>query len=112
MKVPEKYRVLSGEMATTEADGHNGLFLVPFESFTLCVVAGDGFGWDHVSVSAMARVPLWAEMCWVKSLFFEDDECVVEFHQATKDYMNDNPNVLHLWRCPAIEFTMPQKICV
>lgn len=67
---------------------------------TLCCVVGDGGGWDHVSVSVIgkARTPYWSEMCQVKDLFFRDDEVVMQLHPAKKDYVNNHPFVLHLWR--------------
>ena len=68
--------------------------------------------WDHVSVSLMTRTPTWDEMCFVKELFFEDAECVVQFHPAKTDYVNLNENVLHLWRPADGVVRMPPKECV
>lgn len=36
--------------------------------------------WEHVSISLPKRVPTWAELCFVKSLFWSDDETVLQFH--------------------------------
>ena len=57
-------------------------------------------------------MPNWAEMCWVKSLFFEDGETVVQYHPAKKDYINTHPFVLHLWRKCGEPFPMPPVECV
>ncbi len=59
----------------------------------------DGDGWDHVSVSKVeGRTPLWREMCQIKNLFWSEDECVVQYHPAKKDYVNFAKNCLHLWK--------------
>ena len=36
-------------MGSTAEAGNNGAFMIPFESFTLRVIASDGMGWEHVS---------------------------------------------------------------
>ena len=64
----------------------------------LRVIVGNGGGWDHVSVSTPTRTPTWAEMCFIKDLFFKDEEWVMQLHQAKSDYVNLHPNVLHMWR--------------
>jgi hypothetical protein len=45
-KVPNEYRVQNGELGSTDEIGNNGAFLIPFESFTLRVIASDGEGWS------------------------------------------------------------------
>lgn len=64
-------------------------------------------GWEHVSVSTRDRVPNWSEMCFVKDLFWAEDECVVQFHPPKSDYINIHPYVLHLWRSIRKQFPMP-----
>ena len=71
-----------------------------------------GEGWDHVSISKIDKVPTWEEMCFVKELFFADDECVVQFHPPKSDYINHHPNVLNLWKPSKTPIPMPPKICV
>jgi hypothetical protein len=44
------------------------------------------------------RIPYWDEMEFVKELFWDEDDTVVQFHPAKSNYVNVNPNVLHLWR--------------
>jgi hypothetical protein len=76
-----------------------GWFQVPFEGQFLYIQACDEFeGWEHVSVSKENGVPWWKEMCFVKDLFWDDDDLVVQFHPAKKDYVNIAKNCLHLWR--------------
>jgi hypothetical protein len=54
--------------------------------------------WEHVSVSLANRCPTWDEMCWVKSLFWEDDETVCQFHPPKSEYVNFHQYCLHLWK--------------
>ena len=42
--------------------------------------AADADGWDHVSISLKNRCPNWTEMCFVKDLFFEPEETVMQLH--------------------------------
>jgi hypothetical protein len=51
-------------------------------------------------------------MCWVKDAFFNEDECVVQYHPPKSDYINNHPYSLHLWRNVAIAFPMPPGILV
>lgn len=68
--------------------------------------------WDHVSVSLRDRCPTWAEMCWIKEVFFLDTECVVQYHPPKDDYVNCHQYCLHLWRRPGVEFPRPPSIAV
>ncbi len=51
-------------------------------------------------------------MAWVKSLFWKDDECVIQFHVPTQDHINYHPNVLHMWRPIGIVLPMPPSDAV
>jgi hypothetical protein len=61
-KVPNEYRIQGGELGSTEEMGNNGAFLIPYQSFTLRVIASDGQDWGHVPVSLRNRCPNWHEM--------------------------------------------------
>lgn len=67
----------------------------------------EALAWDHVSVSTRGRCPTWEEMCWVKSLFWGDDEVVIQYHPAKSDYVNFHPYCLHLWRPAGTELPKP-----
>ncbi len=118
-------------LLTTAADGMNGVFEIPFEHnpkvHFLCIVSdgstpdGKMIDWEHVSVRAgtmndkkkrYERVPNWMEMCWLKELFWNDDECVIQFHPAKSEHVNFHPNVLHLWRYLKADFPVPEKCYV
>lgn len=72
--------------------------------------------WEHVSVTVLRarkrgkpRTPTWKEMCLVKSLFWDDDETVVQFHPKVADYVNVHPNRLHLWKRRGAEYELPPR---
>lgn len=112
MKVPEQYRARVGHFASSEADGNNGCFAIPFKSFIFMVIASDGMGWEHVSVSLGHRCPNWSEMCFIKSLFWEDEDCVIQYHPPKSEYVNMHPNTLHLWKPVGKQIETPPSILV
>lgn len=105
----EKHRLTDGTWGTAEANGNNGMFLVPFKSITLKVVASDGGGWDHLSVSVkeVARCPHWDEMKYAYSLFFKEDEWAVQFHPPETKNVNNHETTLHVWRPQAAPIHTP-----
>ena len=50
------------------------------------------------------RCPDWDEMCKLKDMFFEEDECCVQYHPPKSEYVNNIPYCLHIWR-PIEEYT-------
>lgn len=97
----EKCRIANGSWGSTAADGCNGAFdmrIIGNQRAT--VICSDGGGWDHVSMSLIFenRAPTWREMCYLKDLFFREEETVLQYHPAKEDYVNYHPNCLHLWR--------------
>lgn len=97
-KLPEKFRV-----KTTADDlepGLNGLFVVRSIKLKnpLRVIASDGGGWEHVSVSLQDRTPTWSEMAFIKALFWDPEDLVVQMHVPESDHVNCHPFCLHLWR--------------
>ncbi len=108
----ERWRVKIGPMASSTIDGNNGAFKVTVGNKGLTVVASDGMGWDHVSVSRPDRCPTWDEMCAIKDLFFDPEEWVVQYHPAHSAYIEDHPYCLHLWRPQNAELPQPEQIMV
>lgn len=112
--VPEKYRIQSGRLATSK-DGHgnNGGFdVVLRHKQRVFVIASDMGGWEHVSVSRQDRCPTWDEMCQVKDLFWDGEDCVIQFHPPKSEYVNNHPYCLHLWREVGKEIVAPDSIFV
>jgi len=95
-------------------EGNNGCFEIPYVGTGkfLTVICSDGGGWDHVSVSLPNRCPNWGEMCFVKDLFFDAEEEVMQLHPAKSQYKNFHPYCLHLWRPQKDKIPLPDTIFV
>ena len=91
-------------------DGGDGW--VTIRGTIFIVVYSNGGGWDHVSVSNKSRCPSWGEMCIIKDIFFEEEECCVEYHPAKSNYVNIHPNCLHIWKPQNRSIPVPPKIFV
>ena len=77
----EKYRARKAEILIygDNGDEYNGVFKIPLPSGeTANVIISNGMGWEHVSVSLKDRCPRWQEMCYIKDLFWNDDEVVIQ----------------------------------
>ncbi len=101
MKFPNQYRA-KHPLGYPHKDGDPfGWFMIPSpikKDQWIAVQADAQSEWEHVSVSLKNRCPTWEEMCFLKSLFWDDDECVVQYHPAKKDYVNIFKTCLHLWK--------------
>lgn len=119
----ERGRILDGPYATLPGE-HWGSFRLYCRAtgHKLQVIASDGsdwvacglpgMPWEHVSVSLANRCPTWTEMCWVKDLFFEEEELVVQFHPPASRYVNYHPHCLHLWRPVGVTIPLPPEATV
>jgi hypothetical protein len=104
----EPYRIQPVGYESREGDPF-GAFRLPYPptGATLNVLAvsgevsradlGDAHAWDHVSVSTERRTPNWQEMCFVKRIFWADDETVMQLHVPAAEHINAHPYTLHLW---------------
>lgn len=108
----EKYRIKTGRLASDETFGNNGAFFIPLKGDTLAVIVSDQDGWDHVSVSLQKRCPSWNEMCFVKDLFFDPEEAVMQLHPPASTYINCHEYRLHLWRPQEKRIPMPPTYMV
>jgi hypothetical protein len=129
-KVPDHHRIVNHvntSLNSTSADGCNGAFLIPInrkhKEWAFCIVSdgtaiidGNGIEWQHVSVSirsgSQVRTPTWDEMCKIKAIFWDSEDCVLEYHPPKSQYVNNHPNVLHLWRPANAVIPMPPSIFV
>lgn len=112
----EPYRVLEGTWASRPGD-HWGAFAIPHSGkmFTVLVSNGDykaenvgpEYAWEHVSVSLRDRCPSWDEMCFFKSMFWKEDETVMQLHVPAANHKNFHKNCLHLWRPLLAEIPRP-----
>jgi len=115
--VPEPYRYKNHPtLPSSPVDGNNGFFIIPACLATrrpqLRIQASDGMGWEHVSVSTATRCPTWEEMCLVKRLFWDTEDCVMQLHPPQSQYVNNHPYCLHLWRPIGVTIPMPPSIMV
>jgi len=120
--VPEQYRWYNHPTVPSQAsDGNNGFFYLQHPTIIgwwIMLMVSDGGGWEHVSVSVAAqgheqeRCPTWDEMCHVKDLCWDAEDCVVQYHPARSQYRNMHQFVLHLWRPIGITIPVPPPIFV
>lgn len=125
-KIPEKFRLKSQFGLRGES---YGAFQVPSPDKSrvtkteLLIIASDGMNgvdWEHVSVRACKNIngkwkdylPTWEEMCFVKSLFWDDENVVMQLHPKKSEYVNNHPFVLHLWKPKSKEIPTPPSILV
>jgi len=112
-KVPNKFRIRDGRSGSSDDIGNAGAFAIKLKhGQQVFAIASDGLGWEHVSVSRRDRCPTWDEMCQVKGLFWDDDDCVVQYHPPKSQYVNNHPYCLHLWRQVGSEFPSPPAVLV
>lgn len=113
-KVPEKCRVTAGRLGSDSGYGNNGYFLIKsvrFKRMFNCIVS-DELGWEHVSVSLPNRCLTWEEMCFIKDKFWDEQDCVVQYHPPKSEHINNHPYCLHLWRPTVQDMPMPPSIMV
>lgn len=119
--VPEHYRITKKDISynkNLQSDasyGNNGYFSFYFRGtkHQVTVIASDGMGWEHVSVTVGAnKPPTWELMCVVKNMFWDDEDCVVQYHPPKSSYINNHPHCLHLWKPIDKEIPIPDSILV
>lgn len=118
---PEKFRETTGVLATTKDMGNNGCFKVPhpkIDGYYFSCLSSSGNGWEHVSVviasnrRKVERCPTWEEMCFIKELFWEDTEPVVQIHPPKAHHVNNHAYCLHMWRSTDKEMPLPSPYMV
>jgi hypothetical protein len=120
-KVPNEFRVKDGPMGSDDSIGNCGAFEVKWPDTdyhcVLFVIATDGMdmgaGWEHVSVHGVGArgkfTPSWNQMCFIKDLFWEAEDCVIQYHPPKSQYVNRHKNVLHLWKKSGVNFDTPPQ---
>jgi hypothetical protein len=113
-------RIRTGHFASSDAYGVTGAYrILGPKGGVLSIIASEPFpgdnmlnGWEHVSVSLPNRTPNWPEMCFVKDLFWEDHEVVIQLHPAKSEWISNHPYCLHLWRDTTTTLRLPPSILV
>lgn len=114
----DKFRLSEKELliAGITGDSGSGYFKVYINGRSFFVIASNGGGWEHVSVTPCNKkrkvCPTWEEMCEIKDLFFEPEDRVVQYHPPKSEYVNNHPYCLHLWRPISEKMPFPPKIFV
>lgn len=106
LRFPEQYRV-------RHVLGLNS-FLVPFNAAKLAVLASidtddNGIKWEHVSVSLKNRIPTWQELKFIKMLFWDPEDEVIQLFPPQSQYVNVHKNWLHLWRPINVDLPWSKK---
>jgi hypothetical protein len=112
---------MRGEYGTKRGDPF-GMFIIPpsmRRREAIKIIATDGLDpdsnlipWEHVSVSLASRCPTWEEMCFVKDLFWDPEQCVMQLHPPRSQWINNHPHCLHLWRPLNAEIPLPPPVTV
>jgi hypothetical protein len=91
-----------------------GFFIIPYKNNCYKNIISSYNNWEHLSTSIVDvnRTPTWDEMCYFKDFFFNEEECLIQYHPAKKDYVNTHPYVLHMWKPIDEEIKMPPKYMV
>lgn len=113
--VPNKYRLRTHPiLGSDDNSGNNGAFTIiqwDGSDRQLWIIASDEGGWEHVSIhvsrNKQLRTPNWNEMCFIKNLFWDEEDVVIQYHPKKSEYVNNHPNTLHLWRQIGVEFPTP-----
>ncbi|WP_035687086.1 hypothetical protein [Bradyrhizobium sp. Cp5.3] len=104
----EAGRLRHGPFASAPGSGPCGLFYVQGPcGCELKIIGLRRPRWEHVSVSTSRRCPNWEEMCFVKDLFWDEEECVMQLHPPHSEYVNNSRYCLHLWRPTDQEIPTP-----
>ena len=90
--------------------GEDGMALdAPMLSMGGKVIASWGGHWDHVSVSGTIGCPTWGEMDLIKSIFWNENEVVMQLHVNDGRKTNHHPYCLHMWKPQKRAIPLPPK---
>lgn len=118
-KLPERLRWNPPGVLIDSAEG--GYFSVAGPrhgtalSRRLNIIASNGAGREHVSVSIHKhphKTPTWAEMCFVKDLFWDEEDAVMQLHPPRSRWISNHDGCLHLWRPIGKEIPLPPDALV
>jgi hypothetical protein len=114
---PDEYRILNGHWGSPKGADY-GSFRIPGPcGEDLMVIASPGdadenIPWEHVSISTRNRCPRWNEMCFIKELFWDDEDAVMQLHPPKSTWINNHAFCLHLWRPQDGNIPLPPSIAV
>ncbi len=91
-------------------DNGNGCFHI--REMGLRVIASNGMGWEHVSVSKKTMVPNYEEMVWCKNMFWHAEDCAMQLFVPASEHIDCHSYCLHIWRPIDVEIPVPPPILV
>ena len=106
MKMPEEYRHTHPIVKFVSNDQDGGFFIIPhydMRGYQFNVLANNGKEWEHVTVTVSLAgsrptfLPTWNDMCFIKNLFWDEEETAMQLHPPKSEYVNNHPFALHLW---------------
>lgn len=118
----EKYRKQHNYLTSTIEDGYMGVFQLRYKYLpnkrNLTIIStgpklntddlsNDLYKWEHVSVSTPFGTPTWDEMCFIKDIFWSEEETVIQFHPPKSVYKNIHKYCLHLWKPIHFDVELP-----
>ena len=53
-----------------------------------------GCGFEHLSVSTPIKTPTWEQMCFMKDIFWGENEVCMQLHPKKEDYVNNMPSIM------------------
>lgn len=69
-----------------------------------------GCGFEHLSVSTPIKTPTWEQMCFMKDIFWGENEVCMQLHPKKEDYVNNMQYCLHIWKPIDKEIPTPPSI--
>ena len=114
MKALEEIKQTSNLIIEAEAenDGMGGKYYDKYAGKWLNFIFSYQMGWEHLSVSMPSKTPTWEQMCMMKDIFWNKNECCIEYHPKEEDYVNNHPHCLHIWKPTEVEIPKPPSILV
>ncbi|MDE6832794.1 MAG: hypothetical protein K2J39_00885 [Ruminococcus sp.] len=68
--------------------------------------------WEQVYISRASNRPKWEELCETKEIFWNDDECVIQYIPSASMHTNEYNNCLYLWKPVGVKIPIPPKILI
>lgn len=78
----------------------------------LFFIFSTGCSFEHLSVSTLSRCPTWEEMCYMKDVFWNDDEVCMQLHPKKEEYVNNHDYCLHIWKPINQEIPTPPSVLI
>lgn len=112
-KTPLKFAI---QHPLIPSSSEGGAFELPIRDGVVAVcIASSGAVWEHVSLriietfhpQPLEATPTWDQMEAVKNVFWDAEDCVIQYHPPKSLYVNNHTNVLHLWRKVGFDMPMP-----